>query len=158
MKKLYGTLVFALAGLVVAAMATAAQPQATTFVAVLTADQEVPLCTAATDAARGVFVAHVTDEATGTVTWRLVANNLPGDIVAAHIHIAPAGVAGPVVQPTPPTPGEENGVVGTGTFSNPALLAALRANPDGYYVNVHTNICPPGVIRGQLGDHGPSNE
>jgi hypothetical protein len=156
MKKLYGTLVFALAGLVVAAVATA-QPPATTFVAVLTADQEVPLCTAATDAARGVFVAHVTDEATGTVTWRLVANNLPGDIVAAHIHIAPAGVAGPVVQPTPPTPGEENGVVGTGTFSNPALLAALRANPDGYYVNVHTNVCPPGVIRGQLGDHGQSN-
>ena len=27
----------------------------------------------------------------------------------------------------------------------------------GYYVNVHTNLCQPGVIRGQLGDRGPSN-
>jgi CHRD domain len=157
MKKLYGTLAFGLAALVVVAVATAAQPPAKTFVAVLTADQEVPLCAAATNASRGVFVAHVTDEATGTVSWKLVANNIPGDIVAAHIHIAPKGVAGPVVQPTMPTPGEENGVIGTGTFSNPALLAALRANADGYYVNVHSTVCGAGVIRGQLGDHGPSN-
>jgi hypothetical protein len=144
-------------GLVTAAVASGAQPPAKTFVAVLTAAQEVPPCAPATNAARGSFVARVTDEATGTVEWRLVANNLPGDVVAAHIHIAPKGVAGPVVQPTPPTPGAENGVIGTGTFSNPALVAALRANPDGYYVNVHTNVCPDGAIRGQLGDHGPGN-
>jgi hypothetical protein len=61
----------------------------------------------------------------------------------------------------PPTPGEENGVVAEGSFSNPALVSAIRANPDGYYVNVHTGAptgCPPGVIRGQLGDRGPSNQ
>jgi hypothetical protein len=157
MTKLYGTLAFGLAALVVVAIATAAKPPAKTFVAVLTADQEVPLCVPATNASRGVFVAHVTDEATGTVRWKLVANNIPGDITAAHIHIAPKGVPGPIVQPTLPTPGEENGVVGTGTFSNPTLLAAMRANADGYYVNVHSTVCGPGVIRGQLGDHGPSN-
>ena len=50
------------------------------------------------------------------------ANNLPGDIVAAHIHLAPFGVAGPVVQPLPPTPGAENGVIGAGSFTNPALM------------------------------------
>lgn len=146
-----------LIGLVAAIGASAAQPPAKTFIAVLTADQEVPQCAPATNAARGSFVAHVTDEATGTVEWKLVANNLPGNVVAAHIHIAPKGVAGPIVQPTPPTPGAENGVIGTGTFSNPALVAALRANPDGYYENVHTDVCPAGVIRGQLGDHGPAN-
>ncbi len=150
-------LVLAAAGLVTAAVALGAQPPATTFVAVLSSDEEVPGCAAATNAARGEFVAHVVNEATGTVEWKLVANNLPGNIVAAHIHVAPKGVAGPVVQPTPPTPGAENGVVGTGTFSNPTLVAAIQANPDGYYVNVHTNVCPAGVIRGQLGDHGPSN-
>lgn len=143
--------------LVATAVAAGAQPPAKTFVAAMTAAQEVPQCAPATNAARGTFVAHVTDEATGTVEWKLVANNLPGNVVAAHIHVAPKGVAGPVVQPTPPTPGAENGVIGTGTFSNPALVAAIRANPDGYYVNVHTDVCPAGVIRGQLGDHGPGN-
>ncbi|MBI4173034.1 MAG: CHRD domain-containing protein [Actinobacteria bacterium] len=157
MKKLYGGVVIMTAALVAAAVALAAQPPAKTFVAVLSADEEVPLCATATNAARGSFVAHVVDEATGTVEWKLVANNLPGTIVAAHIHFAPKGVAGGVVQPTPPTPGAENGVVGTGTFVNPVLVAALRANPDGYYVNVHTNVCGAGVIRGQLGDRGPGN-
>ena len=136
-------------------VATAGAPPSRTFVAVLNADEEVPTCAAATNASRGLAVFHVTDEATGTVEWKLVANNLPGNIVAAHIHIAPKGTAGPVVQPTLPTPGEENGVIGEGSFTNPALLAAIRLNPSGYYVNVHSNICPAGVIRGQLGDHGP---
>jgi CHRD domain len=86
-----------------------------------------------------------------------------GKIIPANMgsrcpdHPSRWGVAGPVVQPLPPTPGAENGVIGTGTFSNPALVAAMQADPDGYYVNVHTNVCQPGVIRGQLGDRGPSN-
>jgi hypothetical protein len=157
MKKLSSVLVLAALTLAAAAVAFGAKPPAKSFVAVLTSGEEVPNCAAATNAARGNFVAMVTDEATGTVEWMLIANNLPGDIVAAHIHLAPKGVAGAVVQPLPPTPGAENGVIGSGTFSNPALVAALQANPDGYYVNVHTNVCPSGVIRGQLGDHGPSN-
>jgi hypothetical protein len=157
MKKLYGGLVLALGVLVGTAVAFAAQPPADTFRAVLSEDEEVPHCAAATNAANGNFVAHVVNEETGTVEWALVANNLPGNIVAAHIHLAPKGTAGPVVQPLPPTPGEENGVIGTGTFTNPALVTALRANPDGYYVNVHSTVCPGGVIRGQLGDHGPGN-
>ena len=77
------------------------------------------------------------------------------NITNAHIHLAPRGVAGPVIQGLAPTAGEENGVIKQGTFTNPALVAALQANPSAYYVNVHTNICPSGVIRGQLGDHGP---
>lgn len=157
MKKLFSVLVLAAATLMAAAVAFGAKPPATTFVAVLTSDQEVPHCADATNAARGSFVAMVVDEASGTVEWMLTANNLPGDIIAAHIHIAPTGVAGPVVQPLSLTPGAENGIIGTGTFSNPALVAAIQADPDGYYVNVHTDVCPPGVIRGQLGDRGPSN-
>jgi hypothetical protein len=137
------------------ATAFADQPAPTTFVVVLNADNEVPHCGPSTNAARGQAVFHVTDEATGTVEWHLVANNLPGNIVAAHIHLAPQGVAGPVVQPLRPTPGEENGVIGTGSFTNPSLLAGIRANEPRYYVNVHTNACPAGVIRGQFGDHGP---
>jgi len=104
-----------------------------------------------------VAVFHVVDEATGTVEFKLTANNLPGDIIAAHIHIAPKGTPGPIVQALPPTPGAENGVIASGTFVNAALVAAIQADPDGYYVNVHTGVCMSGVIRGQLGDHGPLN-
>ena len=157
MKKVFGVLILAAAGLVSTAVALGGQPPAKTFVAVLNSAEEVPHCDPATNAARGVFVAHVVDEAAGTVEWKVVANNLPGNIIAAHIHVAPKGDPGPVVQPTPLTPGEENGVVGTGSFSDPALVAAIRADPDNYYVNVHTDVCPPGVIRGQLGDHGPAS-
>ena len=61
------------------------------------------------------------------------------------------------MQPLPPTAGAENGVVARGSFTDAALVAAIQANADNYYVNVHTTICPTGVIRGQLGDHGPLN-
>lgn len=143
------------------AVVVADQPAATSFSAVLSSAEEVPLCATATNAARGQARFHVVDETTGEVRYQLVANNLPGDIAAAHIHLAPAGVAGPVVQPLALTAGAENGVIGQGSFTNPVVLAGIRANPQDYYVNVHTGPagvgCPAGVIRGQLDDHGPLN-
>lgn len=155
MKTLYALFgILALASVAVG-VAAADTPLPRTFVAPLDTAQEVPGCPAAGNEARGLAVFHVVDEAAGTVEFKIVANNLPGNIVAAHIHLAPSGVAGPVVQPTPPTPGEENGVVAEGSFTNPALVAAIQADPQAYYVNVHTNVCPPGAIRGQLGEHGP---
>jgi CHRD domain len=140
------------------AVAGADQPPAKTFVAVLSAAEEVPLCEPATNASRGVAVFHVRDEAAGTVDFKVVANSLPGDVNAAHIHVAPVGVPGPIVQPLPLT-GTENGVVATGSFTNAGLVDDIRANPDNFYVNVHSGPpgvgCPTGVIRGQLGDRGP---
>jgi hypothetical protein len=146
-----GLLTFA--GLAITAIAEAPPP--TTFVVTLDADEERPPCAPATNAARGVAIFRVTDEATGTVEWKLVANNIPGSTTAAHIHLAPAGTPGGVVQPLPFVAGSENGVIGTGSFTNAALLAAIRANPQNYYVNVHSTVCGPGVIRGQFGDNGP---
>ena len=49
-----------------AAVATGGQPPAKSFTAVLTAEDEVPLCAAATNASRGHFVAHVVDATAGT--------------------------------------------------------------------------------------------
>jgi hypothetical protein len=159
--KVYAAAVILVCTLAATAIAGAAEPAATTFVAVLTPEAEVPACTTATNAAGGVAVFHVVDEATGTVSYRIVTHNLPGTTFAAHIHVAPAGVAGPIVQPTPITPGADNGVIGEGTFSDPALLAAIRADPQNYYVNVHTSPpgvgCPSGAARGQLDEQGPSN-
>ena len=137
--------------------AGADQPPANTFVAVMSADEEVPLCPQATSASGGVAVFHVRDEATGTVDFKVIANNLPGNITAAHIHQAFKGVPGVVVQPLPPTPGVEHGVVAQGSFSNPNLVGMIQTFPEAFYVNVHTSVCPRGVIRGQLDDRGPLN-
>ena len=159
MKRLVLAAVMAALIVAVSVPALAEQPPAKAFVAVLTADNEVPTCGPATNAARGVATFHITDATTGTVEYKVVANNLPGAVTAAHIHIGPAGTAPPgnIVQPLALTAGAENGVVGRGTFANPTLVAAIIANPDNYYVNVHSSTCPPGVIRGQLGAHGPLN-
>jgi hypothetical protein len=157
MTKLIAALTAGLATLFAATVALAEAPAPTTFVAVLTAEDEVPLCAPAGSDARGVAVFHVLDEATGLVSYKLVANNIPGNTTAAHIHVAPTGTPGPVVQPLPFTAGDEQGVIGEGTFTNPTLLAAIRANPQNYYVNVHSSVCGPGVIRGQLDERGPAN-
>src|SRR5262245_34172607 len=134
----------------VGSVAGSVQPLPTSFAVTLNANDEVPHCDQATNAARGVATLHVIDAAAGVVRYRVVANNLPGDVIAAHIHLAPVGVAGAIVQPLALTPGAENGVVGKGTFTNPSLLAAMQTAPENYYVNVHSTVCTTGVIRGQL--------
>ncbi|HEV8638242.1 MAG TPA: CHRD domain-containing protein [Chloroflexota bacterium] len=149
MRKGFGP-VAALLAVAVLVLAAQAQAPPLAFVAVMDAAQEVPTCLAAPAAAGGEAVLAVTDQAAGTVHYQLVANNLPDAPFAAHIHAAPRGVPGPIVQPLPLTPGAQSGVIGEGTFTNPSLVAALQADPAGYYVNVHTGLCPAGAIRGQL--------
>lgn len=155
MRKLTGLLAIGALGLAAVGVAGGGPPPPRTFVAPMDAFQEVPPCVPAGNRARGLAIFHVTDRATGTVRYKLVANNIPGTTFAAHIHVAPPGVAGPIVQPLPITPGAENGVIGQGTFTNPALVAAMQANPQLYYANVHSSVCPAGAVRGQLGERGP---
>lgn len=74
-----------------------------------------------------------------------VANIAPA--TAAHIHVAPAGIPGPVVVPlTPPTSGVSSGCVNV----DPALAKAIRQDASAYYVNVHNAQFPAGAVRGQL--------
>jgi hypothetical protein len=148
---------YALLGLVALPVVAAGMPadaaskgQAKNLVVVMKASQDVPTCQPATKAARGNAVFQITDAAAGTVKYKVVANNLPGDITAAHIHQAPAGTPGQIVQPLELTPGASHGVIGRGTFTNPGLVTALKSDPSGYYVNVHSSVCPSGVIRGQF--------
>lgn len=72
---------------------------------------------------------------------------------AAHIHEAPAGMAGPVVVDLRIDLAESRGNRLSYCVNAPEDVAAdIRANPSDYYVNVHNATYPAGAIRGQLGD------
>jgi hypothetical protein len=153
MLKLLAAFAASVLALALSPVASAQERAPTTFVAVLSAENEVPGCPAGEESgARGVAIVQI-DEDTGEITYRVIAANLPGTIAGGpggHIHVGAAGVMGPVVQALELT-GAESGVVAAGTTVNPALAEAILADPANYYVNVHTTVCPGGAIRGQLG-------
>jgi CHRD domain len=112
----------------------------------LSAAQEVPRPSGVRRGARGTFTGTPTKTgSTGRLAWRLTFARLTGRAVAAHIHIAARGRAGPVALPLcGPC---RNGQRGTAT-ANAQLLNALEAGRA--YVNVHTSRNAPGEIRAQL--------
>jgi hypothetical protein len=75
-------------------------------------------------------------------------------IVAGHIHEAPAGVNGDIVVNLQVTSPNHSICVGGDDDPNfpfdAELIKDIRQNPSGYYVNLHSNLVPSGVIRGQL--------
>ena len=73
--------------------------------------------------------------------------DLEGTATAAHVHIAPIGVNGPVIIPLDHTGGMAGTLTGSGVLTDDQE-AALFA--DGLYINVHSDLFPGGEIRGQL--------
>jgi hypothetical protein len=163
--------------LVFAAPAVAQPPDATNFVTHLNGAEEVPTrdCPG-----QGQAVFQLSKDGT-ELSYRLIASNI-NNVVAAHIHIGPLGVNGPVVlflfgsPPVPPGGGAQNGVLGEGTATAADLVGPLTGMPmsalvtnmrtGNAYVNVHTNDgvaptnagCgdfPGGEIRGQIEVAGP---
>jgi outer membrane protein assembly factor BamB len=130
---------------IVVATAGSVAASTTVFVTDLTGEAEVPL--GDLDGS-GVAVVRL-DPETGDVCWTYKVRDV-APIFAAHIHVAPAGVAGPVVIPFT-APDATSGVSIGCTTADPALVSAIIANPSGYYVNVHNADFPPGALRGQLG-------
>ena len=84
----------------------------------------------------------------GTVCYTWSVSNAATPIVAAHIHHAPAGVAGPVVVALPPT-GASSGTGCTSGVNRDLALDIIR-EPWEYYVNTHNAEFPAGAARGQL--------
>ena len=132
------------------------------FTAHLNGDQEVP---PATTNATGQAKFQVSKDGQ-SVSYKLIVANI-NDVRMAHIHIAPAGVNGPVTvwlyPDAPPAlliPGQTNGILAEGSFTQSNLVgplagmeisdlvAAMKAG--NAYVNVHTDAYPGGEIRGQI--------
>jgi hypothetical protein len=144
-----------LAGAAAAPVANAHERTVRAFVVPLSAKSEVPECEAGLQSgARGVALILINED-TGRITYRVLAKNLPAPIEGspgAHIHVqdpaSPTGLTGPIVVHFDRT-GRNTGLVAAGTTES-ADAAAILANPENYYVNVHTTDCPAGTIRGQL--------
>jgi hypothetical protein len=138
----------ALALALVIAGGAGARSQATTVrvSAAMTAANETPSPKGDVSAARGSFTATLTKAATGaSMSWRLEFSNLSGPAVAAHIHVAARGTAGPVRVPLcAPC---SSGVSGTANVT-PEVLEAIQN--DRAYANVHTALNAPGEIRDQV--------
>ena len=153
MLKLYAALAAAVLALTLVPVAYSKEPTRTTFVAFLSAENEVPGCPQGVQTgARGVAIVQINED-TREIKYRVVAVKLPGTIAGspgAHIHVGEAGEAGPVVEPLTLT-GRERGLVAAGTATDTDLAPAILADPTNYYVNVHTTVCLGGAARGQLG-------
>jgi hypothetical protein len=118
------------------------------FTTQLRAENEVP---GSTSPATGATQIKVRND--GTIEFKThILNPVNETFIAGHIHFAPAGVAGPVVQSLfVDGPTSDRQIRQSGEVSNPALGAAICANPSGYYVNYHSTTFPAGATRGQLG-------
>jgi hypothetical protein len=119
------------------------------FSTTLTGSAEVP---GPGDADASGTASITLNQGQGEVCFSLAWENIDGTVVAAHIHEAPVGVAGPVVVPL----FVDSSFSGTGSFSDcvagvsEELLKDIRQNPAEYYVNIHSTVFPAGAIRGQL--------
>jgi CHRD domain len=144
---LAGTMLMVACGLAAVGGAGArSQATAVRVVANMTAADETPTPKGDVSGARGTFAATLTKTASGAeMSWRLEFSNLSGNAIAAHVHVAARGIAGPVRVPlcAPCT----SGASGTATVDAATLDAIMN---DRAYVNVHTPTNPAGEIRDQL--------
>ncbi|MCC6585094.1 MAG: CHRD domain-containing protein [Bryobacterales bacterium] len=161
MRSVLSTLVFG------CALLSAQTAEVQYFVADMRASNEVP-AVETTDNAGAVLVAHVVRDAqgrvvSGTVDFILRATfAAESNVTGLHIHTGAAGTNGavvidsgvrgaePVTVPTGTSFIQYSGQVKPDNAAAVAALAGVLANPNAYYVNLHTSVSPGGRFRGQL--------
>lgn len=127
------------------------------FTAQLLPSNEVPPVTNADRNAFGSAIVTL-DTTANTARFDFSVNQIASTaIILAHIHEGAAGVNGPVrvdsgLSPASPLTVVNGGVAfSRGGLTVPADVAQrLVANPAGFYFNVHSNLNPGGIVRGQL--------
>jgi len=159
-----------LLGVAVLALAAPVDAGDRNFVAHLRGRDEVP---SNQSSAQGQAIFHLSADGT-QLDYKLIAANID-NVVFAHIHLAPAGVNGPVVAflfgPAAPAGGRFSGVLAQGTITEDDLIGPLAGQDltalvdamlaGNTYVNVHTDDgaapggtgpgdLPAGEVRGQI--------
>ncbi len=117
-------------------------PVQPTFVAALTPEANIP---PGPSGATGAATIEIDTEA-GQVCQVIDHANTGAPLTMAHIHVGDGTVNGPVVVDLQVLPSGQEAC----SAANPAVLSEIVANPAGYYVNLHTDDFPNGVLRGQL--------
>jgi len=157
------------------AVASSNAPETKNFVAHLSGDNEVP-----TRPTLGQGELKMQLSADGkSLDYRIISSNIT-NVVQSHIHIAPAGVNGPIAVflygLVPAGGGRTDGVLAKGTITAANLIGPMAGHPlsdfiaaieaGNAYANVHTNDgvdgtntgpgdFPGGEIRGQVRANGP---
>jgi hypothetical protein len=97
------------------------------------------------DADGSGFAAVTLNQGLGEVCFDISVSDVD-PILAAHIHVGAADVAGGVVVNFDVA---NNGLAGC-VMADADLIKNIRQNPGDYYVNVHNAAFPAGALRGQL--------
>ena len=129
--------------------------------------------------ARGSAIFTLNDDGT-ELAYKLIVANID-NVTQAHIHCGPAGVNGPIIlwlyPSAPPAtliPGTSNGILNQDVATNADVIArpdspacpggvadlsdvVEKLSNGGAYANVHTSAFPPGEIRGQIEERGPTH-
>ncbi len=154
---IFALIVTAVILLVSTAPVIAGAASGSTFVANLSGAEAVP---SRVTLAQGQALFQLSPDGT-ELSFELTVANIE-DVVASHIHLAPAGSNGPVVATLfggAPS-GPFNGTLAQGTITAAQLSGLLAGssldvliaeiNAGNTYVNVHTLANPGGEIRGQI--------
>lgn len=114
------------------------------YTSILSGLQEVPPnASPATGVVSGTY-----DDLLGELTWNLNWSGLLAPATAAHFHLAPSGVAGPVQVPITGVAGFTSGAVSS--FANISTIQGTELLDGNWYINIHSSIFPGGEIRGQI--------
>ena len=114
----------------------------------LRAEDELP----APSGSKAWGFAQVKVKPNGVVEWTVRVHNPAREAFrAGHVHVVDqANGTGPVVLTLLSGTYTDRRFEVSGTATNATLASALLADPDDYYVNLHTTAFPAGAIRGNL--------
>src|SRR5205085_12382324 len=90
-----------------------------------------------------------------TLTYKVDASGLSSPFTAAHIHVGPPGVAGPVVVPLTMTDNGNGSASGSGTIDASAIKGK---NPDGSPMSTHDLLALLGSGNAYVNVHTQNNK